>query len=321
MTDLPATFGRGHGDLEEINTYLNASGARAYAIFRQGGNYSEGNRIQVGTDTLEVVRLNDNSGAQTRSNDFNSTADPLIVDMSDYAQLISGGTHELREGELIEIETEILRLVKKDGNTYSFARGQMGSATAAHASGNNIVIDNNFNHATRIPVCDSSGAALTAEGIGDAVRVAVNEGQGDFTNGGLGPVSVVETAGAGAELVFVLNHRGEDTRAVSETGSNSTFQSTTFVGGEKPRTRRSAFVSRVPTAAEVTAGRIVIPVDFTVGGVFATVTTTATGAISAWDGDISTVTGADLPDVVVLNNDGSTDWAATSTVDVLIIEE
>lgn len=320
MGELPFDFGRGHAKLDAALSYLNISGARAHGMFRQSGAYVEGETITIGTDVIEIVVVNDDSGDDTQGGDFNNTDNPLIVDMTPYAALRPGGTAPLRMGELIRINTEILRVAAIDGPRIAFARGQMGSAAAAHVNGANILTDGNYASDTRIPVCASGGTSLTAENIGDALRVCVNNKQGQFTDGGAGPVHVREVVANGAGLLFALDQPGEDSRAVAEAGANSSWDHTSFEGGETPRTQRRVLFSRSPRAAEVAAGEINIPVDFDPTAVLVDVKDSNDDP-KAWNGatTVTDATGLE-PAYVTIDNTGATDWAATDTVTALILE-
>lgn len=72
-------------------------------------------------------------------------------------------------------------------------------------------------------------------------------------------------------------------------------------------------LTHVPTAAEVTAGEVVIELEGTPVVAIAQLRVTSTGAAKAWDGDV--IIGSDS---VTLNNDGAVDFAATDTFSVIL---
>ncbi len=91
-------------------------------------------------------------------------------------------------------------------------------------------------------------------------------------------------------------------------------------GGEYLRTaavqansiKESSMDSRVPNATEVAVGLMVFSFPFAVSHAMVQAKVTSTNALKAIDGDVQ-VSGKN----VILNNDGSTDFAATDTVTCL----
>jgi hypothetical protein len=120
------------------------------------------------------------------------------------------------------------------------------------------------------------------------------------------------------ELLIVADLPGAVVLACSETltGSNNALNAVAMYGGRAAGARKIANISRVPLAQEVTLGNLHFVLPFTPSKVLVTVHPTATpGAVKAWDGGITIVAGH-----VTLDNAGSTDWAATDTVDVEFLE-
>lgn len=108
--------------------------------------------------------------------------------------------------------------------------------------------------------------------------------------------------------------------ALAETmaGTNNTVESAVDGGSFGSR---GCGVARVPSAVEVGVGLLAIPLAFTPVAVHVQVRVTSTGVVKAWDGAMTLVakSGA-TPGYVLLDNSGSTDWAATDTVYVIAFE-
>lgn len=107
--------------------------------------------------------------------------------------------------------------------------------------------------------------------------------------------------------------------AISETmaGGGNIVNGSAFRAGNAPTPRRFEKFARVPTADEVTNGKINFPLTF-VPRVFAlTIVTTSTGARLAWDGALTIDT---TNNAVSLDNSGSADWAATHTIHLMVGE-
>ena len=85
------------------------------------------------------------SGDDTAGGLWNNITDPLTVAMpsATYPVIGVGGTDPLTVGEYIYIGTELLLVTVIAGNNVTFARGQLGSTTAAHADA--VSIFNSFN--------------------------------------------------------------------------------------------------------------------------------------------------------------------------------
>ncbi|MCA3717606.1 MAG: hypothetical protein IM674_05060 [Brevundimonas sp.] len=100
-------------------------------------------------------------------------------------------------------------------------------------------------------------------------------------------------------------------------GTDNAWNSANTYGGLSSVNGRFSMVSRVPSAQEVALGVMHFAVPFAPLAAIAAVRVTSTGAVKAWDGALLFVaTGND--NRVTLNNAGTTDWAATDTVTVMI---
>jgi len=163
--------------------------------------------------------------------------------------------------------------------------------------------------AGRIKVDVSS--ALTPAVATDALIVAINANETNWVAVELGDNDVVIVATAVGVVAAALAETMAGSNNVVSAVSNATY------GGSGGGSRKIVWGERVPTAAEVTAGMLLVPVDFAPGAVLVHVRVTSTGAAKAWDGVVTKDT---TNNMVKLDNAGSTDWAATDTVQFIIFE-
>lgn len=116
------------------------------------------------------------------------------------------------------------------------------------------------------------------------------------------------------QIAFFNAYTGNSSNACTETIAGATWSATTTYGGVSgdpiPTT---TVLSRVPTADEVTRGKMHFFFPFPPRAVFVQVVVTSSGVPTAWVGAI-TKSG----NRVTLDNSGATDWAATDTVNVLV---
>lgn len=121
-------------------------------------------------------------------------------------------------------------------------------------------------------------------------------------------------------ILLVRTSVGVNTTALAEAmaGSNNVVSAAALANGAAEANKRIAAVARVPTANEVTAGALILPLNFVPTNVLVQVRVTSTGAFKAWDGKW-TITGGSYPYVLV-DNAGTTDWAATDTVHITAFE-
>ncbi len=122
-------------------------------------------------------------------------------------------------------------------------------------------------------------------------------------------------------ILLVGKTVGTGTVALAETmaGSGNIVSAAATSGGAAQGNKRVVAVSRVPTANEVTAGLLFVPLKFVPTNVLVQVRVTSTGAFTAWDGKWLIGGGSNNPYVVV-DNAGDVDWAETSTVHITIFE-
>jgi hypothetical protein len=119
------------------------------------------------------------------------------------------------------------------------------------------------------------------------------------------------------EILLVADNVGAVTTALAETlaGANNVFSAAAMAGGADAAVKRVATAVRVPTATEVALGNLHVALPFTPTVAQVVVRVTATGALTAWDGDIHLATNR-----VTINNDATIDWAATDTIWIIAYE-
>lgn len=235
--------------------------------------------------------------------------------------------HGMALGHVFGVGTEFFRVINiRDVNTVDVFRGYGGSTVAAHTSTTAVLVAANYTGISLstdivIPV---TALALSTSGAQIATAMAAVDGLNpkDFSNvsagiykqTSLGFGFIWEYISGTTRLFFHRAARAAPSSATTltmtyaitnATGSASLVQATQ-VGEVK-----STVESRVPTAAEVTAGYMDFAFPFAVKSVQSIVTTTSTGAVVAWNG--ATAFSADFKRVTV-DNSSTTDWATTNTV-------
>ncbi len=157
---------------------------------------------------------------------------------------------------------------------------------------------------------ETAGVDPTAEEVCDAVVDAINA---------LPRSRVIEARKISAnEFILQGKNAGPLTIACTETltGSNNAWAASAMYGGSRSGHRAMSILSRVPTSVEVAVGNMHFELTFTPSKVLVFVIVTATpGVAVAWDGTV-TIDGKH----VTIDNDGSTDWSASHTLEVFFIE-
>lgn len=289
-------------------------GHLANAVLRASGVYSADETVTIGTDVFVIEQIDDDSTDTCKNGEWNSTDDPLTVDMNstDYPALGVGGTSALVVGELVYIGTEYLRVTAIDGDNVTFKRGAGGSIPAAHVNTTAIYHDGAGTEApTKIPV--GVQATLTAAAVTPILAAVVNEEQSDDV--------AAKSLASGATMLIAAAAVGDVTLATTETGANLAFDHTAMRRGAVLARKRAFAAAIVPDSEEVTANCIYIPLPFDPSVVQVFIVATATGVILAWDGDcIITAAAASVPAYIELNNDGAVDWDADDTIYVIAVE-
>lgn len=118
------------------------------------------------------------------------------------------------------------------------------------------------------------------------------------------------------DILLVSTQAFELELALSETmGGAGNDIDAAMAGGITSTLEKVHCVSVVPSANEIAAGLIIIPLDFIPTGAIVSVVVTATGIPYAWNGGVK----LDLTDnLIKIDNVGATNWAGTETVNVLV---
>lgn len=156
----------------------------------------------------------------------------------------------------------------------------------------------------------TAGVDPTAGEASDALIAAINAS-------GTEEVTAIDISAN--EVLLTHGHAGAlfNTLPLAETmaGANNAVDST-FRDGVDSSVPKMLYLSRVPTAQEVSLGTLHVLPGFVPTQVFVSCVTTSTGALVVWDGvfTIDKTTG-----LVTLGNGGSTDWSVNETVNVLFL--
>lgn len=315
MTAIQFSLGRGHSRLQNIISYINDAVELSHNTLRVAVSVVDQETITIGSDVYEVTAVNQDSSDDAQGGDFNNTTNPLRVDMtsSEYARLAPiGGSDSLGLGDVIRVNSEFMRVDEIEGDSVLFSRGRGGSGIVVHADGADIFEQANLlGSPSRIPIPVIS--TLTPDLITDTFVWEVNN------------YGTEDVAASGVTNNYVLvssKSPGVAALATTETltGANSAWFTPTLEGGSGPKSRHVVAFSHVPSAVEVTEGQIRIPVNFAPEFAVVDVVVTASSAPLAWNGDVEVIAASGgFPAYVRFGNDGSTDWAATSTVRGLIV--
>lgn len=275
-------------------------GRCAVNVLRVASNVAEAETVDIGGDTYEVEIVNTDSTDDSADGDFNSTSDPLDVEVDSTTYPNLYGT--LAAGDLIRVENEIMRVDHVDGDHVFLIRGQSGTTAAAHADANDIYVGDGIVAGIAVGLV----AVLTPAAFTAALVADVN---------GQGAEAVTAEKISDNEVLIYSDTPGAVTLACAETlaGANNEWAAAAMFGGAAQATRKFSVQTRVPTATEVALDQLHVVFDFTPSFVQAFVAPTATpGAYTAWDGAI-TISGGR----VTLDNSGAVDWATTDNVVVI----
>lgn len=278
--------------LQELKDAV-AAGANEVCTLRLAANVVDEETITLGSDVFKIHVVNTDTTVNVSGGDLNNTAA--------FVREFTIASHGQVKGSVLRVENEYLLVTDVlDSDTVSVQRGYAGSTIATHADTTDIYKAANALGVGDIPI--PVAGTLTPTAVSPLIAKAVTA----LSNIGVTAISIGNNE--------VLFHRGclDTVTYCSETltGTNNTID-TSFHGGLAPASALKAVVSRVPTATEVTLGNLHAVFPFTVTHAVVRVHTTATGVVEAWDGAV-TVSGQR----VTVDNSGTTDWAATSTVTI-----
>lgn len=283
-----------------IGSQVEDPGRRAINILRLASNVASQETATIGTDVFEINIVNTDTNV-------NVTGGELAAGTPDVSQ-VTIAAHGLAVGDLIRIENEIMKvlgLVSADKVTVR--RGHSGTTIATHADGTDVFKAGTAAAAGRLEV--GLVTTLTPAAASAALAAVINM---DGTQG------LTATAISANELLIIAPATGDVTLACTETlaGANNVWAAAAMFGGKAAGQRRVAMQRRVPTATEVALGNLHFVFDFAPVVQAVRVVPTATpGAAKAFDG-VFTVTG----NRVTVDNSGSTDWAATDTVELIVTD-
>lgn len=275
-------------------------GARATNTLRVASNVVDQTTVTVGKDVYEVHVLNTDTNVNVSGGDLNNTNLEATVTIT---------AHGLTVGAYLRVENEHMVVTEVvDVDNVKVLRGYAGTTIATHADATDIFKAAQAPGAGRIPV--TIGATLTPTVFTTQFVAVANAA-------GLEPISYVRVSAN--EVIATADKAGAVVTACTETlaGANNVWAAATMYGGRAASNhRRVSFQTRVPNATEVALENMHFLFDFapTVLAVLVRVTATP-GVAKAWDGAV-TVTG----NRVTLDNAGTTDWAATDTVFLIVSE-
>ena len=323
LVSLDFDLGRGHARLIKLRDLFNNTAELARGVLRVANDVVNGDTVTIGTDVfvVDIVNSNPAAGAATAA---------ALANTSDDSVVTTSVAHGLIVGDLIKVENEIMRVKAVRSTTVVYvARGASGTSVASHAAASTVKVSDAPGvdvTAGRIPVglVTTLTPTVFLAALVDDINTASAQAIGTDAN-----VRKCAAIKDGNNTMYLIaQKRGVLALATTETltDASNVWDAAVMSGGKNPSIRRMLSVARVPIAAEVTAGKLVIPVDFTPVSIQVRVVVTSTGAEKTstgaeWDGAITITAPTGIqPGLVTLDNTGSVDWAATDTVHVLISE-
>jgi hypothetical protein len=272
-------------------------GINGSAVLRLAADVVADEFVTLGADVYEVEIVN---------TDSTKTLDTAITSVTEKKFNIDA--HGLIVGQLFRLENEILKVTyvpATDTDNLVASRGHSGTTAATHIATTAMYKGDGIAAESTIPV--GMVATLTPT-VFSAALVAVVNAEGTE---GLAAIAISVN-----EILFKQTVIGAAAVVFSEdlSGGDNTIEATT-AGDRDKGSGYVASVARTPTAQEVLIGSLHIVVPFTPVEAFVHIRDSS-GDTVAWDGAY-TIDAANK--LVTLGNGGSTDWAATSEVNVLIV--
>ncbi|MEO8602978.1 MAG: hypothetical protein ABI629_10405 [bacterium] len=283
-----------------IGSQVEDSGRRAINVLRLAANVASTEAVTIGVDVYEINIVNTDTTVNVSGGEL-ATGTPDVSN-------ITIAAHGLAAGDLIRVDNEIMKVLgAPSANVVVVRRGHSGTTIATHADAADIFKAGTPATAGRLEV--GLVTTLTPTVAGVALAAVINMD---------GIEAVTATVISASEVLLTADAIGPVVTACTETlaGSNNVWAAAAMFGGRALGQRRVSLQQRVPTATEVALGNLHFVFDFAPVTVSVRVVPTATpGAAKAWDGAI-TITG----NRAVVDNAGSTDWAATDTVQVFVTD-
>lgn len=297
-------------------------------VFTTSGIFVDRETLTIGTaaglddDIYAIVDLSTDSGDDILT--FWNNTDPEVTQTGITTGLLAVGEYVAVESE-IAIVTHVITAAT---DTVSFARGMAGTTIVAHGTGTDPIEIQEATALVAGTITVPTIAVTAAAGLDALAAIIGNDAnRSPQGNGAQGRPTLVDGLVAlkqsnwrfinTDDTVGLLISTVGGSRAVTlaEAGTNTAWDATPTYNGANAQSNVNMVVSRVPTAEEVTAGAIIIPLNFTPEEAKVAVYTTATDAIVAWDGAV--VYDRTL-NTITVGNGGLVDWAATDTVTVHI---
>jgi hypothetical protein len=291
-----------------------SSGCNEFNSLLFSGAVVDGDNFTIGSVKFVIKQLNSGSLTLADSTLNNTKAGDI--------KGVGITAHGLSVNHLFLVGSEYFKVTRVgDANTVDVTRGYAGSTVAAHTSGASVLVAANYTSVVLasdvlIPV----GATLAIATTGPLIVTALNA-FGAAYSAVPAPVAKVKALGVTAEYVaagtqVLLTRVAQgNTMAMTETITNATLYAATFSNGVQRGDTKLADVTRVPTAAEVTAGYVDFSFPFPVKGFQLSAVTTSTRASATIGSTISYST--DFTRVRLTNN-ATNDFAATHTLRVSV---
>lgn len=280
--------------------------------------------VTIGTNVFQFKALTTDS---TKTASLNNSEDISL--------LTASGAMTWNLGDLLRLDSEIVKILRfvvgAETTQAIVARHRSGTAVAAHVTA--AIFQASAVHATNIPV--GLNATLTPAVWTVALAAEINNAKagseratakastifdpGSTVTDAFRSNKVIATAGPSSDCVVIYSVLPEAcVLATTETMTNAAWGAgATMADGAAPSLVRRIVFRRVPSAADVSLGKLMFKVPFTPRHYSAQVLITSSGIAKGWVGGVSfdSTTG-----LVTVDNAGATDWAATDTV-VLTVEE
>lgn len=315
--------------VDQMDRLRLSGGVKANGLLRFAAAVVNQETVTIGSNVFEYQTIQTTTALTTASGEWNTaTNTPISVTMT---------AHGLVAGQALAVELELFNVLRVvDANTLVLARGRYGTNPAAHANGTTIYKGAALAVTTHVPVglITTFTAARGAQALAAAINNAatVNGERVVGTTGTCGTNTIYDpgstytyaqrigkvVAVATATSVYIASAVPENSvLATTETlaGSNNVWSASTMNGGVRPMTKLISTTARVPTATEVALDFIYVPLSYVPTFINVDVVVTSTGVRKAWDGG-ALMSGTTL----IIDNTGSTDWAATDTVRVVVGE-
>jgi hypothetical protein len=253
--------------------------------------------VTIGTDVFRVAVVLTDSTEDAANGELNNTDEDVVITFP---------AHGLIGGDLVGCQSELAVVTNVLGpNRIALHRGVSGTTIAAHADGQTLLTE------------AEPGDGGIAVGMGATLTPTVFTARlvADINNRGTTRVTA-QLIDVNTIALYTSAVRGSgDVRptvesiATTETldGSGNAFDAATLSGGRVSSPVIPVVI--VPTAVEVTEGKIRRYFPGTPEVLLTLVSTVSTGAAVVWDGAVTVAGGR-----VTWDNAGSVDWAATSRV-------